>query len=201
MDNLKINSGPTTFLKEQQISRDHRPNNHRTTSWDGDSTKARSVRHDHPTKPRQSDQTETISSLDMRKFIEEYPSLVVTGQEDETPGEEPLPPPEVTSASVMAMIRLEGSMSNLKEAIGIYEEFDQICRGKHRLVALYPGPWKLTFVMTLPPGHTSSVNRWPISGMASMQYVTQLVTSLTCARVAKGLSSGPSWRALQRMPS
>ena len=128
MNSPTSSAGLSGLQKEKQFSRDQRPDVTRTASCDGDSTtKARQFRRDLSAMSRQSDQT-TSRLADWSKVSEEVPSIVVNGK-DEPVNEEPLPPPEITSTSVMATIRLEGSLSDLKEALHMYEEFDKICRG------------------------------------------------------------------------
>ena len=128
MNTPKASAGASAIKKEEQFARDKRPDITRTASCNGDSTtKARQVRGDLSAMSRQSDQI-TSRLVDWSK-VSEVPSIVVNGKADEPVNEEPLPPPEITSTSVMATIRLEGSLSDLKEALHMYEEFDKICRG------------------------------------------------------------------------
>lgn len=129
MNTPNANAGASALQKEKQLARDQRPDVTRTASCNGDSTtKARHFRGDLSAMSRQSDQT-TSRLADWSKASEGVPSIFVNGNGDGTVNEEPLPPPEITSTSVMATIRLEGSLSDLKEAIKMYEEFDKICRG------------------------------------------------------------------------
>ena len=129
MNTPKIDGGPSALQKEKQLARDQRPDLSRTVSCNGESTtKARHFRGDLSATSRRSDQI-TSRLADWSKVSEEVPSIVVNGNGDETVNEEPLPPPEITSTSIMATIKLEGSLSDLKEAIQLYEDFDKICRG------------------------------------------------------------------------
>ena len=125
----KANAGASALAKEKQLARDQRPDVTRTVSCNGDSTTTK-ARHlgDLSAMSRQSDQN-TCRLADWSKVSNEVPAIVVNGNEEVTVDDEPLPPPEITSTSVMATIRLEGSLSDLKEAIQMYEEFDRICRG------------------------------------------------------------------------
>jgi len=40
-----------------------------------------------------------------------------------------LPPPEVSPASILAILSLGNHITNLKHLIGMYEDFEKICRG------------------------------------------------------------------------
>ena len=110
--------------KDKQRAYEHPLTNARTVSCDGDSTKIRPLHHNSPFKPRYSDQAGKSDMTDRSNPPDDLPQLTLN--EDE-----PLPPPEITSASVMAVTRLKNTMSDLLDAINYYEEFDGICRGTH----------------------------------------------------------------------
>ena len=133
MDNPKASPILSGLQQDKHIARDHRPDVSRTASCNGDSsTKTRPARCDLSKMSRHSDMNGTSRLADWSKVSENLPPVTFNGQGEEPVEEEPLPPPEITSASVMAMIRLEGILSDLKEAIRMYEEFDRICRGRYR---------------------------------------------------------------------
>ena len=168
MEDLKISSGPSGQPKEKHVATcDRHPSISRTASCNSHlNTKIRYARRDSTTKSRQPDQNGTSGLTDWCEVSEKLPAVVVNGKEDVTVEEEPLPPPEVTSASVMAMIRLEGSLSDLKEAIRMYEEFDRICDGKHQCFALSQYFQTLTLAKIHQRGLTSWDSKFPIFGTA-----------------------------------
>ena len=111
--------------KDKQRAYEHPLTNARTVSCDGDSTKIRPLHYNTAFKPRYPDQAGKSDMADRSKPPDDLPQLTLN--EDN----EPLPPPEITSASVMAVTRLKNTMSDLLDAINYYEEFDRICHGTY----------------------------------------------------------------------
>ena len=124
MDTLKANSNPSNERKEKHPPRDQHPTNTRTMSYEGDPrTKRGHAGYD---------ETGTREIPERNKPSENFPSLTLNGQQEEEEEEEapPPPPPEITNASVLATARLKNSMSELRDTIVMYEQFDAICHGK-----------------------------------------------------------------------
>ena len=111
--------------KDKQRAYEHPLTNARTVSCDGDSTKIRPLHYNTAFKPRYSDQAGKSDMTDRSNPPDDLPQLTLN--EDN----EPPPPPEITSASVMAVTRLKNTMSDLLDAINYYEEFDRICHGTY----------------------------------------------------------------------
>lgn len=122
----KASSNLSNHQKEKQRAYDYPPTNARTVSCDGDSTRIRPLHHNTPIKPLHPSQAgKSAMTTDGSKLADDLPQLTFNEEEP------PLPPPEITSASVMAMTRLKNTLSDLLDAINYYEEFDSICHGKY----------------------------------------------------------------------
>ena len=130
MATSKASSGLAGHQKEKQRAHERPLTNARTASCDGDSTKTRPLHYNTPIKPRYPDQAGKIDTTDRSNPPNDLPQLTLNEQE-------PLPPPEITSASIMATTRLKNTMADLLDAINYYEEFDSICHGTLILFA-YP---------------------------------------------------------------
>lgn len=141
METTKVSSIPAARHKEKQKIHDSHSTYHRTTSYNGDyKSMVQHARNDHHSKskylePHDSRDLKDRDLKDRGEPSEKVPSLVADRPEHKTRKEEPLPPlppPEITSASVMTVLKMRNTTSDLLEAIGMYEAFDEICHGKHQ---------------------------------------------------------------------
>ena len=132
MDNsLEVSSGQPAAAKEKQRAHDYRPSNVRAVSCDSNAAVlngGHTYSDASNSKSRGPDKASDLSGLDNSQ---KWPSLTLNDNDDEPFVDEPLPPPEVTSTSVMALLRLKSAMLHVRDAIGMFEEFNRICHGKN----------------------------------------------------------------------
>ena len=141
METTKVSSIPVARHKEKQKIHNNHSHYHRTTSYNGDyKSMVQHARSDHHSKSKYLEPNDCRDWKDRVledpcEHSEKVPSLVADRPEHKTRKEEPLPPlppPEITSASVMTVLQLRSTASDLLEVIGMYEDFDEICHGEHR---------------------------------------------------------------------
>lgn len=159
METTKVSPIPPAHHKEKQKIKDNHSTYHRTTSYNGDyKSMVQHARNDHHSKSKYLEPNISRDLNDQGAPSEKVPSLVVDSPEHKTRKEEPvppLPPPEITSASVMVVVTSKNATSDLLEAIRMYETFDEVCHGKYHCNIQPSLKQILNFVKTVRRGNTS----------------------------------------------
>ena len=159
METTKVSSSPSAHHKEKQKIHDIYSTHYRTKSYNGDyKSMVQHARNDNHSKSKYLEPNDSRDLKDRGERSEKLPSLVADSPEHKTRKEEPLPPlppPEVTSTSVMAVVTLKNTTSDLLEAIRMYETFDEVCHGKYHCNIQPSLKQILKSVKTVRHGNTS----------------------------------------------